>query len=132
MVNVASFGLTRIGLNQTGPQGSAFTIDNIDSPVNYTSRAYIRISPTYNINDDFTWTKGTHTVTSGVNIRFVRNGYTNYANAWASYAASRGNLTGLGSDFLAATQTYLAANGLNSTVANTQALQSAAVATCLV
>ncbi len=96
--------------------------------MNYTSRAYIRISPTYNINDDFTWTKGTHTVTAGVNIRFVRNGYTNYANAWASYSASRSNLTGLGSDFLAATQNYLAANGLNSTVANTQALQSAGVA----
>ncbi len=128
MVNVASFGLTRIGLNQTGPSGPAFSLNNIDAPVNYANRAYIRISPTYNINDDFTWTKGLHTITAGVNIRFVRNGYTNYANAWATYAASRGNLTGLGSDFLADTQNYLAANGLNSTVANTQALESAGVA----
>ena len=57
MVNVAAFGLTRIGLNQTGPSGTAFNIDSIDPTVNYNSRAYIRISPTYNVNDDFTWTK---------------------------------------------------------------------------
>ncbi len=128
MVNVAAFGLTRIGINQTGPTGSAYTLNNIDAPVNYGNRAYVRISPTYNINDDFTWTKGLHTITAGVNIRFVRNGYTNYANAWATYASSRGNLTGLGSDFLAATQSYLAANGRDSSVANTQALESAATA----
>ena len=123
MVNVAAFGLTRIGLNQTGPSGTAFNIDSIDPTVNYNSRAYIRISPTYNVNDDFTWTKNTHTVTAGANIRFVRNGYTNYANAWPSYSYSRSSLTGLGSDFLAATQSYLTANGLNSTVANVQALE---------
>ena len=93
--------------------------------MNYNSRAYIRISPTYNFNDDLTWTKSTHTVTAGVNIRFVRNGYTNYANAWPTYSYSRSNLTGLGSDLLAGTQTYLAANGMNSTVANTQAVQRA-------
>jgi Carboxypeptidase regulatory-like domain len=125
MVNVATFGLTRIGLNQTGPQGTAFNIDSVDPFQNYTSRAYIRISPTYNINDDFTWTKGTHTITAGVNIRFVRNGYTNYANAWPTYSYSRSSLTGLGSDFLADTQAYLTANGMNPTVANTQALQRA-------
>jgi hypothetical protein len=123
MVNVAAFGLTRIGLNQTGPSGTAFTIDSIDSFVNYNSRAYIRISPTYNFNDDFTWTKNTHTITAGANIRFTRNGYTNFANAWPTYSYSRSSLTGLGSDLLSATQSYLAANGLNSTVANTQALQ---------
>ena len=125
MVNVAAFGLTRIGLNQTGPSGDAFTIDSIDSFVNYNSRAYIRISPTYNFNDDFTWTKNTHTITAGANIRFTRNGYTNFANAWPTYSYSRSSLTGLGSDLLDRTQSYLAANGMNSTVANTQALQRA-------
>jgi hypothetical protein len=123
MVNVAAFGLTRIGLNQTGPSGPAFNFDSIDPFLNYTSRAYIRISPTYNINDDFTWTKNTHTVTAGASIRFVRNGYTNFSNAWPTYQYSRSQLTGLGSDLLAGVQSYLAANGMNSTVANTQAVQ---------
>ena len=125
MVNVAAFGLTRIGLNQTGPSGTSFQIDSIDPTVNYGSRAYIRISPTYNYNDDLTWTKNTHTVTAGANIRITRNGYTNFANAWPSYSYSRSNLTGLGSDLLAGVQNYLAANGMNSTVANTQAVQRA-------
>ena len=126
MVNVLAFGLTRVGLNQTGPSGSAFSLNNIDPPVNYNNRAYIRISPTYNINDDYTWTHGTHTVTAGVNIRFVRNGYTNYANAWPTYSYSHTSLTGLGNDFLTDTQTFLTANGMNPTVANQQALEAAA------
>lgn len=124
-VNVVSWGLTRIGLNQTGPTGSAFTLNDIDSLVNYTNRPYIRISPTNNVNDDFTWTHGTHTVTAGINFRFVRNGYTNWANAWPTYSYSRSSLTGLGNDFLGDVQTYLAQNGLNSSVANTQALEAA-------
>jgi hypothetical protein len=126
IVNVASFGLTRIGLNQTGPTGSAFTLNNIDSLVNYTNRPYVRISPTYNINDDLTWTKGPHTITAGINIRFVRNGYTNFANAWPTYSYSHTSLTGLGNDFLGDVQSYLAGNGMNSTVANQQALEAAA------
>ncbi|MCU1336139.1 MAG: hypothetical protein JWO19_1720 [Bryobacterales bacterium] len=125
MVNVAAFGLTRIGLNQTGPTGTAYNIDSIDPFVNYNSRGYVRISPTYSFNDDFTWTKGTHTITAGASIRLIRNGYTNFANAWPSYSYSRTNLTGLGSDILAATQSYLTANGMDSTIANTQALGKA-------
>jgi hypothetical protein len=94
--------------------------------VNYTNRPYVRISPTYNINDDFTWTKQAHTITAGVNIRFVRNGYTNFANAWPTYSYSHTTLTGLGNDFLADMQSYLGANGMNSTVANQQAVEAAA------
>jgi hypothetical protein len=125
MVNVLSFGLTRIGLNQTGPSGPAFSLDSIDSTVNYGSRAFIRISPTYNVNDDFTWSRNTHTITAGVNMRVVRNGYTNFANAWPTYSYSHTTLTGLGNDFLAETQAYLTAAGLNPSVANTQALTRA-------
>ncbi len=127
MVNVLSFGLTRIGLNQTGPSGAALNLDQLDTPVNYSSRAYIRISPTYNINDDFTWTRGPHTITAGANIRFVRNGYTNFANAWPTYGFGHTTLTGLGNDFLADVQSYLAANGMNSAISNSQAVESASV-----
>ena len=125
MVNVAAFGLTRIGLNQTGPSGASFALDSIDPPVNYNSRAYIRIAPTYNLNDDFTWTKNRHTITAGTNIRFTRNGYRSFANAWPLYLSNRAQFNGLGSDLLEATQAYLSANGRNSTVANPQALHRA-------
>jgi hypothetical protein len=85
LVNVASFGLTRIGLNQTGPTGTAFKLDSVDPFFNYDIRGYVRIAPTYNFLDDLTWTKGAHTISTGVNFRFVRNGYTNFTNAWPSY-----------------------------------------------
>ena len=85
----------------------------------------MRIAPTYNFNDDFTWTKGSHTVTAGTNIRFVRNGVTNYANAWPTYGFSRSNLTGLGSDWLSSVQNYSTATGGTPTVQNTQAMERA-------
>src|SRR5215471_11532286 len=125
LVNVASFGLTRIGLNQTGPTGTAFSIDSIDSFVNYSTRGYVRIAPTYNFRDDLKWKKGTHTVTGGIDFRFVRNGYTNLTNAWPSYSYGRGSLTGLGTDWIAAVQNYLTANGGNPTMANSQAVTRA-------
>jgi hypothetical protein len=126
LVNVASFGLTRIGFNQTGPTGTAFTLDSIDAFQNYNTRGYLRIAPTYNFNDDITWTKQAHTVTLGANIRFIRNGVTNYANAWPSYSFSRGNLTGLGSDWIAGVQSYVNSQGGNSTMQNSQAVTRAA------
>ncbi|MBV9401855.1 MAG: carboxypeptidase regulatory-like domain-containing protein [Bryobacterales bacterium] len=126
LVNVASFGLTRIGFNQTGPTGTAFSIDSIDPFVNYSTRGYIRIAPTYNWVDDLTWTKGKHTITAGMNLRFVRNGYTNFTNAWPNYSYSRGSLTGLGSDWLASMQTYLTSTGGDSTMVNSQAVVRAA------
>jgi hypothetical protein len=125
LVNAASFGLTRIGNNQTGPVGTAFSIDSIDPFVNYNTRGYVRIAPTYNITDNLTWNKGPHSITTGTNVRFVRNGYNNFTNSWPTYSFSRGNLTGLGSDWISAVQTYLNANGGNSTMANSQAVTRA-------
>jgi len=125
IVNVAAFGLTRIGFNQTGPTGTSFTQDSIDSFSNFGTRGYLRIAPTYNINDDLTWTKNAHTITAGINFRFVRNGTTNYANAWPSYSFGRGSLTGLGSDWITAVQNYVNAVGGDSTMQNSQAVTRA-------
>jgi hypothetical protein len=128
LVNVAAFGLTRIGFNQTGPTGTGFYLDSIDPFVNYSTapRGYVRIAPTYHWNDDITWTKNAHTVTAGASIRIIRNGITNFANAWPTYSTNRGNLTGLGSDWINAVQSYLTANGGNPTMANSQAVTRAA------
>ena len=126
IVNVASFGLTRIGFNQTGPTGTAFSIDSIDPFVNYSTRGYVRIAPTYNWVDDLTWTKGKHTITGGANLRFVRNGYSNFTNSWPTYSFGRGSLTGLGSDWLGDVQSYLGSIGGDSTMLNSQAVVRAA------
>jgi hypothetical protein len=125
LVNVTSFGLTRIGNNQTGPTGTAFSIDSIDPFVNYSTRGYVRIAPTYNFTDTLTWNKGTHSVTTGTNIRFVRNGYSNFTNSWSGYSFSRGSLTGLGSDWISSVQSFLNAKGVDSTMSNSQAVTRA-------
>ncbi|HSH14577.1 MAG TPA: hypothetical protein VLD18_00990, partial [Verrucomicrobiae bacterium] len=57
LVNTTTFGITRIGLERTGAQGAAFTLDNIDQPINYT-RGFTRVAPTYNFANDLAWTKG--------------------------------------------------------------------------
>jgi hypothetical protein len=107
LVNTTNFGLTRINLERTGTEGSSFTFDSIDSLVDYT-RGYERVAPTYNITDDVAWTKGTHNVTFGGNLRFIRNDRTNYSNAFQRYSYNRGTLSGLGADIVGATESYLA------------------------
>jgi hypothetical protein len=98
MINVATFGLTRLGLQQSGALGTSLSFDSISSPTSFTPRPSIQILPTYNLADDFTWTKGTHTITSGINFRFVKNKRLSYSNSFASYSYSRNTLLGLGGD----------------------------------
>ena len=100
LVNTATFGLTRIGLNQTGTQGSAFTLDSLSSFNNYgaAARSFIRIAPVYNLADDLNWTKGRHQITTGVNIRMIRNSKASYVNSFPAYSFSRNTLLGLGGD----------------------------------
>src|SRR5262249_47797119 len=126
IVNVASFGLTRIGFTQTGPTGIVFRLDSIDPFQNPDIRGFVRVAPTYNLNDDVTWTKQTHTITADASMRLVRSSLTNFANAWPTNALSRANLTGLGSDWNTAVQAYVNGNGANSTMQNSQAVTRAA------
>jgi hypothetical protein len=107
LVNTASFGLTTIDQQKTGSLETSFGLDSIDLATNYT-RPYLRNAPTLNFIDDLNWTKGTHSLTMGTNIRVIRNQRTNYGNAFQSYSFGRGNLLGLGSDIVNATNTYLA------------------------
>jgi hypothetical protein len=98
LINVATFGISRLGLNESGTLGTALSFGGITSPENYDVRPSIQIMPTYNIGDNITWTKDRHTITGGINFRFIRNTHTNYANSFASYSFNRNTLGGLGGD----------------------------------
>jgi hypothetical protein len=100
LINTATFGLTRVGLNQTGTVGAGYTLDTISSFLNFTSaaRGFVRIAPSYNPADDLVWTKGRHTVSAGINFRFMRNGRSSYTNSYPAYSFSRNTLLGLGGD----------------------------------
>ncbi|HWE51118.1 MAG TPA: TonB-dependent receptor [Bryobacteraceae bacterium] len=107
MINVATVGDTRLGLNYTGAVGTALTFQQITPPTNFTYRPSIQLMPTYNALDNFTWIKGKHTITMGADIRFIRNARNSYANSFPSYSFSRNTLGGLGGDAATAVTSYV-------------------------
>jgi hypothetical protein len=104
LVNVATYGYTRLGTSQTGNQAVVpkLFFDNLVP----TARASTRIAPTTNAADDLTWTKGRHTAQFGISFRWVENDRLNYNNV-ANYSFSRNTLLGLGGDITAAVTSYL-------------------------
>jgi len=106
VVNVFSYGLTRLGLQQSGTQGPSITFT--PAPLNSFVRAISRIQPTHNIVNDTTWTKGSHSVQWGANLRMVVNDRVQ-DNNYPSYSYGRNTLKGLGSDINGAVTDYLRA-----------------------
>ncbi len=113
LVNSVKFGITRLGLNESGALGTALTFSGLTSPTNYNYRPSIQIMPTTSVSDDLTWTKGKHTIASGANLRFIRNTHDNYTNSFPSYAFSKNTLGGLGGDATTALNNYI--NQINGT-----------------
>jgi hypothetical protein len=120
LINSLKFGITRLGLNETGALGTQLTFAGITAPENFNLRPSIQIMPTTNIADDLTWTKGKHTITTGINFRFIRNTHTNFENSFPSYSFDRNTLGGLGADGMLAVQNYIDGQG-NSSLKLTQA-----------
>jgi hypothetical protein len=108
LVNVLNWGYTRIGLATTGNDTVMPTFFT-SSPVNIAAaaRASQRVSPTTNVVDDMTWTKGAHSVQFGTNLRFIENDRVAYNNL-PNYSFSRNTLKGLGGDITADVTSYLA------------------------
>lgn len=102
LINSLRYGITRLGLNESGVLGIALSFAGITSPQPAINRRVIRpsiqIMPTQNIGDDLTWTKGKHTINTGMNFRFVRNSHASYVNSFASYSFNKNTLGGLGGD----------------------------------
>ncbi len=107
LINVASYGLTRYSVAESGTLGTAIGFQSITSPVNYTIRPSLTQIPTHNFADDLTWIKGKHTISTGVNFRFITNHKSTYANSFASYSFSRNTLQGLGGDATALVTNFI-------------------------
>jgi hypothetical protein len=72
-VNVFRYGLTRQAYTIGGDANeNAISFRFVYSPLNFTY-GLSRITPVQNITDDFTWTKGNHTIQFGGNVRIIRN-----------------------------------------------------------
>ena len=83
---------------------------DIDPLQNYAARAASRILPVNNIVDNLTWTKGKHTITTGINFRFMTNNRDSYANSYPSYGFSTEVAVGLGEDIQNDMTAYLQEN----------------------
>lgn len=73
LINNFRYGFTRQHFKDTGDAtGDTITFRSVFSPVNF-SYPFERRTDTQNYTDDFTWTKGNHSIQFGGNIRIVRN-----------------------------------------------------------
>jgi len=96
MVNNFRWGLTRVGLENTGVSLLPFTTFRAIDSLNGTNRPFIRKTPVQTIANDFSWTKGKHDIKVGGVIRLIRNNRSNYANAFSSASTNSSWLTGSG------------------------------------
>jgi Carboxypeptidase regulatory-like domain len=98
LINNLTFGYTRQGLSYSGTSGDAFLLGPLDSLSNYAARANGRILPVNNIVDTITWTKGKHTISTGLNFRVMTNNKFTYAQSYPSYGFNNAVGVGLGED----------------------------------
>src|SRR3984957_7143414 len=98
LINNLTFGYTRQGLASSGTVGDALTLGPLDPLQNYNARAASRILPVDNVVDTLTWTKGKHTITTGINFRIMTNNKSIYSLSYPSYGFNDNVAVGLGED----------------------------------
>ncbi|MFZ0748402.1 MAG: TonB-dependent receptor, partial [Pyrinomonadaceae bacterium] len=82
LVNNARVGLTRAGVTQQGDSSdNSIGFRDVFVPFTY-ARGLQRTTPVWNITDDVSWVKGSHTIQFGTNMRFIRNDRTSFANSF--------------------------------------------------
>jgi len=77
LINTFRYGLTRLGIDQSGAKGEAFFLRNLNSTANFqfvnSNRAVGRQIPTHELKDDLSWIRGKHTFQMGGSLRFTRS-----------------------------------------------------------
>ncbi len=127
LINNLTFGYTRQGLAFSGTSGDEFQLYPLDELQNFNSsaRANGRILPVKNIADTLTWTKGKHTITTGLNFRIMTNNKYTYSQSYPTYGFSANVAVGLGEDIYTDVQNYMIGQGnANFALGNTFAVSS--------
>ena len=84
LVNNGRVGLTRVGLSSQGDSsGTSIAFRDVYSPLLNTN-TLSRTLPVWNVVDDVSWVKNSHTVQFGTNLRFIRNRSISFANSYDS------------------------------------------------
>lgn len=83
-VNTFRWGFTRqAGANSGISLLPEVTLAGLDSPASFSRSSQYRV-PVHNLIDDFSWTKGSHTLQFGANVRLIDNYRSNYNNSFPS------------------------------------------------
>jgi hypothetical protein len=109
LINTFTYGFTRTGQNFSGVTGTGFQFEpTAVAPLsNFGARPKGRTNPLHNIVDNVTWTKGKHTITTGLNFRFSDNNLSLFSTSYPLYAYGATELIGLGEDINSAVSDYL-------------------------
>src|SRR5579871_1900648 len=123
LINSFTYGLTRMGQEFSGVGGTGFQFEPTAlAPLqNYSARPKGRTNPLNNFLDDVTWTKGKHTITTGLNFRLSRNSLSAFTSSFPLYAYGATEFIGLGEDIDNAVSSYLG----GATLANPTAVTNA-------
>ncbi|MBL8239259.1 MAG: carboxypeptidase regulatory-like domain-containing protein [Bryobacterales bacterium] len=98
MVNNFRYGITRVGLENTGVSNQPFvTFRTIDSLFG-SNRAFIRKTPVHTLANDFTWTRGSHDIKLGGVMRIIRNNRNSFLNSFPSASTNASWLNASGND----------------------------------
>jgi hypothetical protein len=121
LINNLTFGYTRQGLAYSGTTGDAFQLYPLDTLTNFAARANGRILPVDNVVDTLTWTKGKHTITTGLNFRVMTNNKFTYSQSYPSYGFNDNVAVGLGEDIYTDLTNYMVkqTGNANFALANT-------------
>lgn len=86
LVNNFRVGFTRQAFSEQGDTNTNFVnFRFVYQPFTY-RRPLNRTTPLWNLTDDVSWAKGSHTIQFGPNLRFVRNNRDSFANSFDSAA----------------------------------------------
>ncbi len=81
-VNNFHYGFIRQGIGENGASAQNFVVlRGLDTPV-ADNRTTSKIVPVHNFTDDFSWSKGTHTIEFGGNYRMITNERVSDANSF--------------------------------------------------
>jgi hypothetical protein len=100
VVNTLRYGLTRIGVNESGTSGASFDVRNFSDIQDFLARPVLRIVPVHEVNDDLSWVRGKHTLSFGGSVYFVRNRNANGINAFPAFDVNNGFCINLCQDAL--------------------------------
>jgi len=99
IINTVRYGLTRIGVQQSGTVGAEFNVRSFSDIAPFATRPQGRTVPVHEVNDDLSWTRGKHTFGFGGAVYFVRNHNINDLNSFPFFGVNNGFCINLCADY---------------------------------